>query len=121
MALTGFPVGARQIFLAKFGALVLLFTAFVLSLTAPLAEKAGERGALVLLFTAFVLSLTAPLAEKPGERGALVLLFTAFVLSLTAPLAGFFGFVIRGPWQENPSGAVLGAATFAALADRKSV
>src|ERR1019366_3707176 len=66
MALTGFPVSARQIFLAKFTALVLLFA--------------------------------------------------AFVLSLTGPLAGFFGVCIRGPWQENPSGAVLGAATFAALA-----
>jgi predicted permease len=66
MALTGFPVSARQIFLAKFGALVLLFA--------------------------------------------------AFVLSLTGPLAGFFGVVIRGQWQENPSGAVIAAATFAALA-----
>ena len=35
MALTGFPVSARQIFLAKFTALVLLFAAFVLSLTGP--------------------------------------------------------------------------------------
>ena len=37
MALTGFPVSARQIFAAKFGALVLIFVAFVLSLTGPLA------------------------------------------------------------------------------------
>ena len=37
MALAGFPVSARQIFLAKFAALVLLFVAFVLSLTGPLA------------------------------------------------------------------------------------
>src|ERR1035438_4935383 len=65
MALAGFPVSARQIFLAKFGALVLLFA--------------------------------------------------AFVTALTGPLAGVFGVVIRGRWQENPSGAVLGAATFAAL------
>jgi predicted permease len=66
MALTGFPVSARQVFLAKFGALVLLFA--------------------------------------------------AFVLSLTGPLAGFFGVVIRGQWQENPSGPIVAAATFAALA-----
>ena len=56
MALTGFPVSARQIFVAKFAALVLLFV--------------------------------------------------AYVLSLTGPLAGFFGWVIRGNWQENPSGTV---------------
>ena len=37
MALAGFPVSARQIFVAKFAALVLLFGAFVLSLTGPLA------------------------------------------------------------------------------------
>jgi hypothetical protein len=66
MALAGFPVSARQIFLAKFGALVLLFA--------------------------------------------------AFVIALTGPLAGVFGVVIRGRWQENPSGVVLAAATFAALA-----
>src|ERR1035437_10159807 len=66
MALAGFPVSARQIFLAKFAALVLLFA--------------------------------------------------AFVLSLTGPLAGFFGTVIRGHWQENPSAQILGVATFAALA-----
>ena len=66
MALTGFPVSARQIFAAKFGALVLVFV--------------------------------------------------AYVLSLTGPLAGFFGWVIRGNWQENPSGTFLTAATFAALA-----
>ena len=66
MALTGFPVGARQIFAAKFGALVLVFA--------------------------------------------------AYAISLTGPLAGFFGWVIRGNWQENPSGTVLTAATFAALA-----
>ena len=53
MALTGFPVSARQIFTAKFGALVLVFA--------------------------------------------------AFVISLTLPLAGFFGWAIRGNWQENPS------------------
>ena len=41
MALTGFPVSARQIFLAKFAALVLLFAAFVLSLTGPLAGFFG--------------------------------------------------------------------------------
>ena len=66
MALTGFPVSARQIFAAKFGALVLVFA--------------------------------------------------AYAISLTGPLAGFFGWVIRGNWQENPSGTVLTAATFAALA-----
>jgi len=66
MALTGFPVSARQIFAAKFGALVLVFV--------------------------------------------------AYVASLTGPLAGFFGWVIRGNWQENPSGTFLTAATFAALA-----
>ena len=66
MALAGFPVSARQIFMAKFSALILLFA--------------------------------------------------AFALSMNGPLAGFFGIVIRGPWQENPSGAVLAAATFAALA-----
>jgi predicted permease len=66
MALAGFPVSARQIFLAKFGALFLLFA--------------------------------------------------AFVVTLTGPLAGVFGVCIRGRWQENPSGVVLGAATFAALA-----
>ncbi|MCX6629456.1 MAG: ADOP family duplicated permease [Candidatus Solibacter sp.] len=66
MALAGFPVSARQIFVAKFAALVLLFA--------------------------------------------------AFVLSLTGPLAGFFGVAIRGHWQENPSGQILGVATFAALA-----
>ena len=38
------------------------------------------------------------------------------MLSLTGPLAGFFGWVIRGNWQENPSGTFLTAATFAALA-----
>ena len=43
MALTGFPVSARQIFLAKFSALVLLFAAFVLSLTGPLAGFFGCR------------------------------------------------------------------------------
>ncbi len=37
LALTGFPVSARQIFFAKFSALVLLFTAYVASLTLPLA------------------------------------------------------------------------------------
>ncbi len=37
LALAGFPVSARQIFLAKFTALVLLAGAFVLSLTGPLA------------------------------------------------------------------------------------
>ena len=41
MALTGFPVSARQIFVAKFTALVLLFVAFVLSLTGPLAGFFG--------------------------------------------------------------------------------
>ncbi len=66
MALTGFPVSARQIFAAKFGAMVLVFA--------------------------------------------------AYAVSLTGPLAGFFGWVIRGNWQENASGTVLTAATFAALA-----
>ncbi len=37
LALAGFPVSARQIFLAKFTALILLAAAFVLSLTGPLA------------------------------------------------------------------------------------
>lgn len=41
MALTGFPVGARQIFLAKFAALVLLFAAFVMALCAPLGGMFG--------------------------------------------------------------------------------
>jgi predicted permease len=66
MALTGFPVSARQIFAAKFAAMVLVFA--------------------------------------------------AYVISLTGPLAGFFGWVIRGNWQENPSGTVLTAGIFAALA-----
>jgi putative ABC transport system permease protein len=66
MALTGFPVSARQIFAAKFGALVLVFV--------------------------------------------------AYVLSLTGPLAGFFGWVIRGNWQEHASGTFLTVAIFAALA-----
>src|ERR1035441_6493615 len=66
MALTGFPVSARQIFLAKFTAILLLFA--------------------------------------------------AFALALAAPLATLFAAVISGPWQENPSGAVIQAANFAALA-----
>ena len=37
LALAGFPVSARQIFLAKFTALILLVAVFVLSLTGPLA------------------------------------------------------------------------------------
>jgi predicted permease len=65
MALTGFPVSARQIFLAKFGALVLLFA--------------------------------------------------VFVLAMTGPIATLFAWVISGRWQENPSGAVNIAATFAAF------
>ena len=66
MALNGFPVSAQQIFAAKFGAIVLVFS--------------------------------------------------AYAISLTGPLAGFFGWVIQGNWQENPSGTVLAAAAFAALA-----
>src|ERR1019366_1322768 len=66
LALAGFPVGARQIFLAKFAALVLLFA--------------------------------------------------AFALALSVPLALFFAEVISGHWQENPSGIVITAANFAALA-----
>ena len=66
LALAGFPVSARQIFLAKFTALALLFAAFVLSMTGPIA----------ILFAA----------------------------------------VISGHWRENPSGAVIAAASFAALA-----
>jgi len=41
MALNGFPVGARQIFAAKFAALVLLFAAFVMALCAPLGGMFG--------------------------------------------------------------------------------
>ncbi len=37
LALAGFPVSARQIFVAKFSALVLLFTACALALNAPLS------------------------------------------------------------------------------------
>ena len=66
LALAGFPVGARQIFLAKFAALVLLFA--------------------------------------------------AFALALSVPLALFFAEVISGHWQENPSGIVITAANFAAMA-----
>jgi predicted permease len=41
LALAGFPVSARQIFLAKFTALLLLFTAFSLSLNAPASGLFG--------------------------------------------------------------------------------
>ena len=66
MALAGFPVSARQIFLAKFAALVILFA--------------------------------------------------AFVLAISAPISALFATVISGHWQENPSSAVMLAATCASLA-----
>jgi hypothetical protein len=72
LALAGFPVSARQIFAAKFTALLLLFTAFATALTVPLGSAFAvaisghwqENSAIVLKFATVV----APLAAWPPNK-----------------------------------------------------
>jgi len=61
LALAGLPVNAREIFIAKFGAVILIFAAFVISMTAfhgrgffPDQFKPGDPQALVAALEAFV-------------------------------------------------------------------
>ena len=51
-----------------------------------------------------------------AKSGALMVLFAGYVLSINLPWAFLFSTAMSGPWQENPSTAVLIAATFVTMA-----
>jgi hypothetical protein len=111
LALAGFPVSPRQIFLAKFAALVLLFAAFVLSLAGPLAGffSVSIRGPWQENPSAPVLTL-ATLASHAGA--------SAFVFFTLLALQGVLLNLVPGRWFLRVSLFVQGAlfvATVGAL------
>jgi putative ABC transport system permease protein len=108
LALAGFPVSARQIFLAKFSALVLLFAAFTLSLSGPLAGffSVCIRGPWQENPSAPVLT-AATLASLAGA--------SAFVFFTLLALQGVLLNLVPGRWFLRVSLFVQGALFIATV------